>query len=389
MKRFLASLLVSALATVALAVAGEARAGKVGSEFEVSKSGHYADVATLRKGGFVIVWRRDNASFGIAGQRYDAKGAKAGGPFTVTTSSPEYFTPSVADLSDGGFVVAWEATAGATGLDVFIQRYNAKGGKSGGRIRVNSFTANGQYEPSVAGLANGGFVVTWTSDGQDGATNGIYGQRYGKNGKAVGAAFRVDTTLPTAFHHLSSVAALKNGGFVVVWRGYYGTHAQLYGASGTKVGGEIMVNPTEESLLQHPTVAGLGNGGFVVAREVYSSGANEVDVIGQRFNSGGAKVGSGFRVNSYAKGSQLQPAVAALKNGGFTVVWYSPPQTNAAYGQIYSKAGKAVGKNFKINTSLATIVPEPAVAADGSGFVVAWQSGERYTGIFGQRFAGH
>lgn len=325
MKRFFASLLVLALATVAPMAAGEAWAGKIGSEFEVSKTGHYADVATLRKGGFVIVWRRDKAPFGVAGQRYDAKGAKAGGPFTVTTSSPEYFTPSVADLSDGGFVVAWEATAGATGLDVFIQRYNAKGGKAGGRVRVNSFTTNGQYEPSVAGLAKGGFVVTWTSDGQDGAENGIYGQRYGKNGKAVGAAFRVDTTLPTAFHHLSSVAPLKNGGFVVVWRGYYGTHAQLYGANGTKVGGEITVNPTAESLLQHPVVAGLGNGGFVVVREVFNSGTSEVDVVGQRYGSGGTKSGGGFRVNSYAKGQQLQPAVASLKNGGFTVVWYSPP----------------------------------------------------------------
>lgn len=386
MNRFLASLLVLALATIAPMAAGEAWAGKVGSEFEVSKSGLSTDVATLRKGGFVIVWRRDGPSFGIAGQRYDAKGAKAGGPFTVTTSTPEYLTPSVADLADGGFVVAWEATAGANGLDVFIQRYNAKGRKAGGRVRVNSFTTNGQYEPSVAGLANGGFVVTWTSDGQDGAENGIYGQRYGKNGAAVGAAFRVDTTLPTAFHQYSSVAALKNGRFVVVWRAYYGTHAQLYDAGGTKVGGEIMVGATD-SLSQHPVVAGLGDGGFVVVREVFNSVTRVADVVGHRFNSGGTTVGSDFRVSSYAKG-QYRPAVSALRNGGFTVVWYLPSKANAVYGQIYSKAGKAVGKNFKVNTSLDTVIPEPAVAADGSGFVVAWQSGETYTGIFGQRFSG-
>lgn len=33
-------------------------------------------------------------------------------------------------------------------------------------------------EPSITGLANGGFVVSWVSHGQDGDGRGIYLQRY-------------------------------------------------------------------------------------------------------------------------------------------------------------------------------------------------------------------
>ena len=45
----------------------------------------------------------------------------------------------------------------------------------------------------MAALAGGGFVVTWTSDGQDGSGYGIYGQRYAADGTAVGSEFRVNT----------------------------------------------------------------------------------------------------------------------------------------------------------------------------------------------------
>jgi hypothetical protein len=41
--------------------------------------------------------------------------------------------------------------------------------------RVNITTAFNQWEASVASLGNG-WVVTWTSDGQDGSLAGVYMQ---------------------------------------------------------------------------------------------------------------------------------------------------------------------------------------------------------------------
>ena len=57
----------------------------------------------------------------------------------------------------------------------------------------------------MAALADGGFVVTWTSDGQDGSGYGIYGQRYAADGTAVGSEFRVNQITATESNFKSAV----------------------------------------------------------------------------------------------------------------------------------------------------------------------------------------
>ena len=58
---------------------------------------------------------------------------------------------------------------------------------SGGtEFQVNTYTSDNQQEPSVTGLADGGFVVTWMSANQDGSSWGVYGQRYAADGAASG-----------------------------------------------------------------------------------------------------------------------------------------------------------------------------------------------------------
>ena len=60
------------------------------------------------------------------------------------------------------------------------------------RVRVNTYLTN-QYGAGVAMTANGDFVVTWTSDGQDGSGQGVYAQRFNASGVAQGSEFRVNT----------------------------------------------------------------------------------------------------------------------------------------------------------------------------------------------------
>jgi hypothetical protein len=57
---------------------------------------------------------------------------------------------------------------------------------TGGEFRVNTYTTSNQFEPTVTALADGGFVVAWTSFGQDGFSYGIYAQRYNAQGQPVG-----------------------------------------------------------------------------------------------------------------------------------------------------------------------------------------------------------
>ena len=86
----------------------------------------------------------------------------------------------------------------------------------GSEFRVNTFTADSQIYSSVAALAGGGFVVTWSSWARTAAVSGIYGQRYAADGTALGSEFRVNT-FTNNYQVYSSVAALAGGGFVVTW----------------------------------------------------------------------------------------------------------------------------------------------------------------------------
>ena len=125
--------------------------------------------------------------------------------------------PSVTALHDGGFVVTW-SLMGEDSSDysnIFGQRYAADGSPVGSEFRVNTYTPNQQLFPSATALKDGGFVVTWSSVGQDdGSDWGIFRQRCAADGSPVGSEFRVNTC--TSGGQVSScVTTLNDGGFVV------------------------------------------------------------------------------------------------------------------------------------------------------------------------------
>ena len=109
---------------------------------------------------------------------------------------------------------------------------------AGPEFRVNTSTTGEQLTwaespQSVAMDVDGDFVVTWTSYGQDGSDSGVYAQRYSAAGVAQGSEFQVNTTT-TNDQLYSTVALDADGDFVVSWSsfgqdgGVYGVHAQRY-----------------------------------------------------------------------------------------------------------------------------------------------------------------
>ena len=61
-------------------------------------------------------------------------------------------------------------------------------------FQVNSTTLSDQQRPSITGLTDGGYVVSWMSLGQDGSGWGIYAQRYNANGNALGLDLRTSSS---------------------------------------------------------------------------------------------------------------------------------------------------------------------------------------------------
>src|SRR5262249_41745841 len=148
----------------------------------------------LADGGYVVAWTsdgQDKSGLGVYAQRYDNKAKRSGLEFLVnTTTAGNQSAPAVAGTQAGGFVIGWQAPDG-DGLGTFAQRYDATGKKTGKQFAVKRTTAKDQWLATAAGLEDGGFVLVWQSNLQDGAGLGVYGQRYQAAGGKAGNEFRI------------------------------------------------------------------------------------------------------------------------------------------------------------------------------------------------------
>jgi Ca2+-binding RTX toxin-like protein len=317
--------------------------------------------------------------------------APNGNEFRVnTTTTNDQSEPSIAALSNGGFVVTWRSET-ANGYSVVQQRYDANKNPVGNETTILAIPTNNgtNTTPEVVGLANGGYVVMY-----DKPYTGVYVRIYDNNGNG-GSELKVNASALN-INGNASITALTGGGFVVTWDNYTyqidntsDVFGQIYSASGTKVGNEFRANANTSSYQFSTSVGSLSDGGFVV---VWNSGSGAFTVQGQRYNSGGTAVGGEFQVaavTSGVGGSQDSPSIVGLKGGGFLVVWSSQTDWEADIkGQLYDASGVAVGGKFTVNATIAggQLVPDAIALADG-GFVVTWSSASNgVSNIYGQRF---
>ena len=128
---------------------------------------------------------------GLAVQLY---GVPYNQEFQVNTCSDgSQENPDVCSFSDGGFVVCWASYGqDSSGYGVYGQLFNTDGEKQGAEFQVNTYTEGHQKFPSVCSLSDGGFVVCWMSDGQNGSESEIYGQLFSRDGEKQGGEFQVN-----------------------------------------------------------------------------------------------------------------------------------------------------------------------------------------------------
>jgi len=314
--------------------------------------------------------------------------------------------PSVTGLADGGFVVTWDSWyQDGDGWGVYGQRYDAEGNTQGAEFRINTRTASAQQDPSVTGLAGGGFVVTWESYyDQDGDGSGVYGRRYDAQGNAQGTEFLINTETQN-WQADPSVTALSNGGFVVTWDSWGqdgsrdlgqdgsrdGVYGQRYDANGNPQGTEFQVNQYTADWQRDSSVTGLAGGGFVVAWSSWQQDGSDYGVYARHYDAEGNPQGAEFQANTETENRQYDSSVTGLADGGFVVTWESYGQDGGGwdvYGQRYDATGDAQGTEFLINTETEDFQTDPSVTALSSGgFVVTWVSwGQDGEFIYGRRY---
>lgn len=246
---------------------------KVGSETHVNTvtalHQYNAKQAILVGGEQIVVWvsQQSTSTFEVYGRRYSSTGTQIGSEFKISTNATGHkAAPQIAALAGGGYVVVWEDQGGQDGSinGIYAQRYTATSVKSGSETRINTTTANAQYEPSVAALNDGGYVVVWSSIGDIGASTGVYGQRYNASGVAQGAEFQINATT-AGEQRMPDVIGLADGGFYVVWASQqdgsgYGIYGQRYTAAGNTVGAETLLNQTSLNDQYYPSLVQLNSG---------------------------------------------------------------------------------------------------------------------------------
>ena len=170
---------------------------------------------------------QDGSDFGVFGQRYDSGGNPSGTEFQVNTYTPgPQGYPAVSSDSNGDFAVVWtsggfSAAQDGSGGGVFAQRYASSGNPSGTEFQVNAYTSSQQADAAVAMDPSGNFVVTWNSfTPPAGLATGfdVFARRYGNDGSALGDEFQINT-YTTDNQSAPQVGVDNAGGFVVTWTG--------------------------------------------------------------------------------------------------------------------------------------------------------------------------
>jgi hypothetical protein len=272
---------------------------------------------------------------------------------------------------------------------------------NGSEYAIAGTLPSDQTYPCLALATTGGFLA-WQDNITDGDGLGISALRLDSSFSASLASFRVNATA-AGDQENPQASLLSNGGATFVWQGgqlgFQHIYARFLSASNIWLtAGDVLVNSATNCYQVNPAIATLSNGNVIV---VYSSlnqaGSNTFqDVYGQILSPAGQKIGGEFLINQFTAFNQRTPAVAALANGGFVVVWVTEQQNSAAvetatpvpvasvtlpsvdiYARLYAADGTPTAGEFRVNTGTNVCANPRVAAAPSGGFLVVW--GERNT----------
>ncbi|MCC0052187.1 MAG: cadherin domain-containing protein, partial [Rhodobiaceae bacterium] len=299
--------------------------------------------------------------------------------------------PVIAKLANGGFVVAWESEDGQQGdtsnRAVKAGIFDASGNEVKGEFLVNEKTYSEQYQPSIAALDNGQFVIAWAStDGQQADTSGAATKArvFNADGTPATGEFIANTFYPGNQVH-PAVAALGDDSFVLAWDSPPGgsIKARIFDVSDMSIETDGSVSGLGEEFLVRSAsgvrslaVTTLSSEKFIISSEPLNSDPRPVDLVdvsGMSIDAGTGAV-TGVDVTEIVSNLQANgnsPSAAALANGYIVVTW---TKSNSIYARVIDEAGTTKA-DFQVDTNTLNNQWDPSVTAlsDG-GFVIAWRA---------------
>jgi Ca2+-binding RTX toxin-like protein len=348
-------------------------------------------ITDLDDGGFVVSWssnERGGPDWDIRTRIFNAEGSPTGEDFIVNTGTVHaHERPSITSLGDGRFLVSWtsdgEIPPGQPHAgEVRGRVYNADGSPAGDQFVLYTKWVSTPLDVSVASLSDGRFVASWQSYDED-VDPLIRARLFNADGSPVSEAFVVNAGALQNPASQPSVTGLDDGRFVVSWKayGFYDDGdssldiiGRVFNADGTSTGYDFIVNATTAGEQAWPSITTLSNGRFMVSWMSWEPATSSWDIRGRVFNPDGSPSGEDFVVNKVMAGEQQRPSIAALGDGRVVVSWQSDEEgssTTEIRATILSlqPSGTALdavddtGGYFAFNT-LAVFSPDALLAND-------------------------
>ena len=334
-------------------------------------------IALLKDDGYIVIWNSindDGTPSGIYAQRYDAQGNVEGKELKLAEQGGDC---SITGLKDGGFLSSWTSMSVDGNVDVYAQRYDGNSQPVNSQFRVNTYTDGWQGGSVVTTLNNGNFVVSWMSYGQDGSEYGIYAQTYDSQGLALGSEVKVNTFTDNS-QWRPSIAALSDGGFIISWLSNMqdggGVYAQRFDSNGLSIGSEFKVNAAT-----YEDISSLNTGGFVSAGAIWGHGWDDPNfgLHTQRFDAQGHLLGSDNIVKDAYCIWLSQPSITGLNDGGYAVMW-DPGICNPGCPAVqrFDAQGNEVGNVIALSEYVQQNSPiySDIIGLPDGGFVTTWTS---------------
>jgi hypothetical protein len=333
------------------------------------------DVATLENGEFVIVWEslnQTNPLASIVAQQYTPMGNKINNEIQINTYAPnpssviDRIYPQVISLADGGYLVTWSSTV-SNNDDVYGRQYDHTGmpattteflisAQEGNQRFSSAVQLNDPNDPNDSNI-----VVAWTNQGFT-----LDAQLYNASMGPINSIIQLNETASLN----PDLATHKNGKFVAAWK--YSTHsiqAGLFYPNGTELGKPVVINDYSDPRFQayDLKIAKLVNGDYVVAWAGRGDGDSQ-GIFARRLSSNLTKLGTELRVTPDIFSNEVFPAISGISDG-FIIAWQD--HLGSLFCQRFSLNGTRIGStDIQLNPAPGSFPTIDTLSDDR--FVLTW-----------------
>jgi hypothetical protein len=343
---------------------------------------------------YLVAWSDERASYPRA---YAARVSNAGVVLDGTgfALSVNFIQTHPMVASNGtGFLAVWLDHRNVTSRDL----YGARVTGSGTVVDASGFAVatTVDFHESYPAVASNGtdYFAAWTEWDALLDTYQSRGSRISASALASSAALDVPSLALSASggaHKYPSVAP-GSSGYLVAWEGASGTSSDLYNAwvstSGTVTSGSGFPMTTISSLYQvEPAIASNGSNYLVVWRETVGS---TIEIRGARVSRQGGTIDPSGLVIASSIRERAEPAVAS-DGTNYLVAWMDFRNQNwdihgARVNGTSASANAVQDPNGIVISADSAFQNQPSVASDGTDYLVVWRQDPSTRGdIYGAR----